>query len=76
MLTLPTCTTSAGTGFCGLVAAHLARSVVLADREPHLRELATRNAANQDRVRVEAYGWGDEDPWPASETMFVYFTRF
>ena len=55
-----------GHGFCGLVARRLAERVVLSDRDPAMRALAARNSALQPEPvdAVEAYGWGEGDPWP------------
>ena len=59
-----------GTGFCGLVAQRSARRVVLSDREPSQRALASRNALLQPGsppIDVEPFGWDLNDRWPAEK---------
>ena len=57
-----------GTAFCGMVARQLARSVVVSDREPRMRQLAWRNVMAQHALAaptsVADYGWAEGDPWP------------
>ena len=66
-----------GSGFCGLVARQLARSVVMSDREPGMLELARRNLRLQRSspaapTTVETYGWAEGDPWPTERFGLVF----
>ena len=65
-----------GSGFCGLVARQIARSVVFSDREPRMRRLTRRNLDLQPfkhlaPSNVEAYGWAKGDAWPAGKFGLV-----
>ena len=64
-----------GTGVAGIATAVccLPRRVVLSDREPLMRCLARRNARLQPKsstIDIEAYGWGPDDPRPATRGSF------
>lgn len=65
-----------GSGFCGLVAKQLARSVVFSDREPKMRQLTRDNLELQQEThstpsKVEPYGWAEGDAWPAERFGLV-----
>ena len=64
-----------GSGFCGLVARQMARSVVLSDREPRMLQLARRNLKLQRPsaapTDVESYGWAEGDRRPTKRFGLV-----
>ena len=66
-----------GSGFCGLVARQLARTVILSDREPRMLQLARRNLRIQPSsaaaalTYVESVGWAAGDRWPTEQYGLV-----
>ena len=60
-----------GSGFCGIVALQLAKTVVFSDREPSIQQHVRRNLrvqpaeARAASAKVEPFGWAAGDPWPA-----------